>query len=345
MRLDVLKDGHPEMVLVGSGCVGIGMDMPNSTLSIGGTLGFSLETATNTQTMSMGNSYVLLETASSHMVLDLPDPTPYQGRIYHLLKVDPANVAKVRLGAYAKNSSANLYLSHSYLGAPSLSVVSTGSNWVLGSSSSGVTPFPVNAEELLCYYSFDESSGSNIQDGGPRGQHAQLSNLDFATHGSTGKNGRALGGFSGTKNLALKSFDDMNGPMTIMAWAKTTVSGTWQTIVSTGSFRFIVDSSGPLRYDSSNNHTGVNAFPSDGTWHHVALVVDGAQSHLYLDGVKDSSGGVGAVHSSTNISIGSTEYYYSTQVARPWQGSLDEIYVFKRALSDQEILSYVEMSK
>lgn len=78
----------------------------------------------------------------------------------------------------------------------------------------------------------------------------------------------------------------------------------------------------------------------DDTWHHVSLVHEGTNIKMYIDGVLDNS--------TSNITSGaftSQEPIYLGKYHRPWngqelnfyEGSMDEVLIWERALSDAEI--------
>ena len=88
-------------------------------------------------------------------------------------------------------------------------------------------------------------------------------------------------------------------------------------------------------YLSFNSVTSVN----DGQWHHVALVREGRVGRIYIDGILDATKEAAGV---TNISNGATfEMGRSTCTGLDgtyyFTGLLDEVDIFGRALSDEEI--------
>ncbi len=85
--------------------------------------------------------------------------------------------------------------------------------------------------------------------------------------------------------------------------------------------------------------SGLNAgFVADDRWHHAAFVVDASGGRLYLDGRlrdhREWSGSNAASTSTEPIRLGSYEGRY-------FSGQLDEISLWKRALSDDELIARV----
>ncbi|MBA7639403.1 hypothetical protein ES703_47061 [subsurface metagenome] len=76
---------------------------------------------------------------------------------------------------------------------------------------------------------------------------------------------------------------------------------------------------------------------NDGQWHHVAGVYDGSKICIYVDGIldntEDASGSIS--NSSYNVLIGENE----EMTGREWNGLIDELRIYNRALSHGEIVS------
>jgi hypothetical protein len=82
-----------------------------------------------------------------------------------------------------------------------------------------------------------------------------------------------------------------------------------------------------------------NAVDSPGDWRHVAMTYDGALLSLYVDGAlassRAASGGISA--SSAPVVLGSF-----FEAGRGLLGSLDEVRMYQRALSPEEILAHCQ---
>lgn len=69
------------------------------------------------------------------------------------------------------------------------------------------------------------------------------------------------------------------------------------------------------------------------TWYHVAATYDGATMKLYINGVLDASKAqTGSINSNGAFNVG-----YSYDISRNFNGNIDEVRVWKRALSQTEI--------
>ncbi len=83
---------------------------------------------------------------------------------------------------------------------------------------------------------------------------------------------------------------------------------------------------------------------SNGVWYHVAATYDGTDWTLYLDGQVDGSSNVGREPRSDSIQhfgVG-TAYNSSGTAAGRFQGNIDEVRVWDRALTQSEILSGIK---
>ena len=71
-------------------------------------------------------------------------------------------------------------------------------------------------------------------------------------------------------------------------------------------------------------------------WHHVCVVKAGGVAKVYVDGVLGASGSVGASASYTgSLNVGRK----ADAADGDWGGSLDDLAVYSRALSEAEVLA------
>lgn len=162
-----------------------------------------------------------------------------------------------------------------------------------------------------------------------------------ASPGAAIQFGGSDGFLSVTDNGALNVF-----PATVTAWFRSTNSGAalmgivGKYINATANGYFLTIQNGKLRgyYSASSVAARMDVTTSrtvtDGFWHHAAMVVTASGGTLYLDGqVVGSSGAVaGPPTSGAPFLIGA--YWQAPYV---FQGTLDEVTVWNRALSSGEI--------
>lgn len=140
-------------------------------------------------------------------------------------------------------------------------------------------------------------------------------------------------------NLSLPSG---NNSYTLEAWIKPEVMGdrgilgwgTWGTQSSVNALRLM--GNGSIRHYWWSNDLDVNVGNlADGNWHHVAATFDGTTRSVYVDGILKGSD-VPRPHKvpvrAKNVRIGSTnngEYF---------QGSIDDVAIWNRALTQSELV-------
>jgi hypothetical protein len=208
-----------------------------------------------------------------------------------------------------------------------------------------VTPSDAN---LVALYEFegDFNDSSNGHDGDPYG--------DATTVYDPVINSNVLS-LDGTGDYVIitdsnqpGSAFDITGTITVACWIKIpNFDKDWQAIVTKG------DSAWRLGR-ASGTGTGIGVefacsglSPSswvsgeirvdDDQWHHVAGVYDGSRLCIYVDGILDSFENTsGSISNNTyNVLIGENE----EMPGREWNGQIDDVRIYNRALSHGEIVS------
>ena len=134
-----------------------------------------------------------------------------------------------------------------------------------------------------------------------------------------------------------------SGPFTVMAWAKrlTNQSGNRQFISNGANFQLGQHSSLNIRAGGDWLDTGV-PYPTDGQWHHFALVKEVSETYLYLDGVLVATRGsaisnpnaddlllIGRTHDLVGQTGINGEYFH---------GLVDEVRIFNTALPEGDVI-------
>ncbi|MCW1949439.1 MAG: DUF2341 domain-containing protein [Candidatus Shapirobacteria bacterium] len=207
---------------------------------------------------------------------------------------------------------------------------------------------------LIAYWKFDENNGTSVYDSSGNSLTGTFGTGNSAPTWSTGKFGVG-NSFDGNDYVTLPLIHPDN--LTYSAWIKTSqttngivyctnygnASTCWHgglKVSSTG--KAVMDIGYPL--SSYRSVTG-NITINDNKWHHLVMTSDSTGSFLYVDGVLDTSSSyyVGQVPGSSeeNTTIGSRKQYnYSTsswEWNNPFQGLIDEVKVYNRALTANEI--------
>jgi len=208
---------------------------------------------------------------------------------------------------------------------------------------------------LVAHWTLDETEGLTAADSSGYGNHGELIGMT-GTEWTAGHAGGALefAGAVGSPQYVDAGLGDslqFAGSVTISAWVKMNadndgaymgIGGKLTTAPYQG-FSLIRHSSNVFRLWADNGAGEIAGFDAssdltytDTEWHHVAGVVDGSTSSLYVDGVKQAKQGEGValMNSGEFAHIGRQ---YSGLDDRYWTGAIDDVRIYYRALSDQEI--------
>ena len=213
--------------------------------------------------------------------------------------------------------------------------------------------------DLVLHYTFDERSGTRVWDASPAGNnHAtDVPGASWTAHGRIG------GGAYGSTNLAASlapffpanqddlNFDPRSQPFTFSVWIRTTTPTSYRTLFSKDGnaaenwrtqFRLWTTENPVTNLQGASARGWSNNIPAaglnNGQWHLLTFVnfQDGAtwRTRLYHNG--------GATYTQWNtgtvdpvpqlLRIGDT-----THGGNPWHGQLDDLRIYKRALTPSEI--------
>lgn len=143
----------------------------------------------------------------------------------------------------------------------------------------------------------------------------------------------------------------ITGDITVSAWFKSTYNGSGSVMIANKGYYgngtiswqlYLRGSGGGVGFDYYGGNTVATRVyaqhtvaQNDGQWHHLVGVKSGSSSILYLDGAQVATG-VGTqasiYNSSENVTIGA-----SSNNASNFDGSIDEVAIFNKALSLSEV--------
>lgn len=224
------------------------------------------------------------------------------------------------------------------------------------------------SEEMVARWKMDENSGTSVSDISGYSQGGTITGTGISWT-SSGKYSNALS-FSGDSS----SYISMGNPtkltipdknLTISTWAKSSSSDHMR-IISKGHYSYSTGYT--LEFNSGHIYAGIgsgtqstslyfytdNTF-NDDSWHHIAAVFDTSNSkaYIYVDGTAQNltitSGTCGTASGSelsysscsSNISTSNSNNFYigryDGSAVFPWNGTLDEIRVYSKALSSGDV--------
>lgn len=214
-------------------------------------------------------------------------------------------------------------------------------------------------EGLMGYWHFDEATSTIAYDASGNGNNGTLTNGPTWQTSASCRAGECLS-FNGTNYVIGPSSNIITGnnlqTITISAWVKTTATGAQypvavkrssaqSTLISITSNQDLSGNTaiGYLGFltrnyaDSAHSWLVASGGYNDGRWHHVVGVVNNMTRTLYIDGIQkgtDSTQGMQKVSGNTApLYIGSFD---NSQLF--FNGSVDEVRIYDRALSAQEVL-------
>lgn len=211
------------------------------------------------------------------------------------------------------------------------------------------TPTGVDTS-LKGYWSFNgqDISGTTAYDRSGAGNNGTL------TNGPTkkpGKLGQAVN-FDGVNDLVTAGTNvNITGAITLATWAKTASTGSQYFVSnrngSTGYAFLMMGSADTYKlrftyFGVQDINSAVSAYSADNQWHYYAVTNDLTNTKFYVDGVLFSTtGAVSGISSVGTLEIGECTSVSNTN----FNGSLDEVRIYNRALSATEIAALYNQSR
>jgi len=198
---------------------------------------------------------------------------------------------------------------------------------------------------LIAAYSFDEGSGTTVNDLSGTGNNGTTTNTTWST---AGKFGKALS-FNGTNSwvtVADSASLDLTSGMTLEAWVNPTTLGTvWRTIImkeQPSELVYTLYGNTSTTRPSGNVYVGGEvetrgtAALTTNAWTHLAVTYDGSTLRLFVNGVEASNK---AISGSMQVSTGVLRIGGNGIWGEYFSGLIDEVRVYNRALTAGEIQS------
>jgi len=206
-------------------------------------------------------------------------------------------------------------------------------------------------DDPVLYLNFNESGGPTAYD---KSENTNNGTLGVGTTGSNtavgqmwtpeGKFGGCLE-FDGTDDDVSTNYGNginpSTQPHTYSAWVKSDspssarmyfVQGNW----STNNRAYFGHNGGYWSMGiQDSGWGGASGGAADSNWHHVAIVFDGSNAKFYLDGTYKFQKAYTSYTFNQNLTIGSGR---PTDTQYDWDGLIDEMCVYDRALSPDEVL-------
>jgi parallel beta-helix repeat protein len=201
---------------------------------------------------------------------------------------------------------------------------------------------------LLAYWAMDYYNDSGIYDNSTYHNFGTFDGGIGTSNLTAGVRGNALtfNGISDNINLGDDTLDMGTNNFTLAAWVKTDTVDYWKGIIAKGGsggagYALLLSPTGipdfSIQYDVNTHITAVNEI-DDNNWHHVVMSADrGGDVYIYIDSILDKQADIssqsGSTNNDANLRLGS----FSDGAQWLLNGSLDEIMIFNRTLSQTEV--------
>ncbi len=216
------------------------------------------------------------------------------------------------------------------------------------SAHAGITQ-PPTTRGLVGYWSMEDCKLTKATDNSGRGNTGTLTN--FALTGATsnwvaGKLGACALNFDGTTDYVSSSQVLTSGVFTMSAWINPARYGASNqangiiyqgTGVGDGGMALAVyaNNSGLLLRSGTTSYLSNSNVITLNRWQHVAVTVSGSSYAFYVDGVIVGQGSGTVALSANSLKLG--YWYNAAESFRFFQGSMDDVRVYNRALTGNEI--------
>jgi Concanavalin A-like lectin/glucanases superfamily len=208
-------------------------------------------------------------------------------------------------------------------------------------------------QNLILYYNFNsEPIGGKVADKSGHGNDGLPVNVQFVKDGH--RSGAANFGLTNSY-ITVPNKDEINPPrLTLAAWIKTSYKDwVWRRIFDKGTGQGYVLSmcgddkgksyQGQVDVEPGKTWAASGIQVADGQWHHVVGTFDGTNALIYVDGWSVGTRGhwVGEIpHTPYDLTIGANRSNPDAsigEVGASFNGTMDDVMMFNRALSADEI--------
>ncbi len=242
--------------------------------------------------------------------------------------------------APANTRSGNLIIDAAYFNT---STAKTIVDWRVGGTSVAVLDMPFEAHANTSTVAVDYST---------YGFNGTVTGATFSS--STGRDGKGAYTFNGSGNYISVPHNSslaLTDNFTVSTWVKRTGNGSWDGFVSKATYSATVSTGWTLGFDASLQRYivfvgcqgAIDILPvdpgltssTDFGWHFMVMKVASGTTYVYLDGVKQKYYSTQPICDTGGaVSIGR---YYSNLADHYVQGIVDEVHIWNRVLTDNQI--------
>jgi hypothetical protein len=226
---------------------------------------------------------------------------------------------------------------------------------ISGPAGGQIFVLPTGLESLKGFWTFDNRSGDKAYDFSGNSNIGDLTDMDTVGSSTSGwqnlsscKAGPSCLMFDGTNDyvdVGDSSDLEPSSGFTISLWLKTTQTGSAIILEKDGDSGYSVqrESNNALKMNVGGAGTEIESSSSynDGNWHHVVFVYRGVNDgSVYVDGVVDTS-----VSTPGTPSYGANSLVIGSRSGSSgFNGAIDEVMIFDRPFTTDEVASLYELS-
>jgi hypothetical protein len=211
-------------------------------------------------------------------------------------------------------------------------------------------PMPIDPD-LIGWWTFEEGAGERVLDLSGKNHDGKLVGAVDRAEGKIGSGLRIDGGASG---VVVADAEDLrlSGPLTLALWVKRTAeSDDWVCVLGRGTAEqrnyglWLEPKTRKILYqqygaDGKTEFYAKKLF-EDGQWVHLAVTRDATTSKLYYNGQPDEQAPALGTPNTTPAPLGIGNAIWHTGL----KGFVDDVRVYRRALSDEEIRSVYQSGR
>ena len=197
---------------------------------------------------------------------------------------------------------------------------------------------------LQGYWKMDDVSGQITDSSGNNNNGTDI--VGGIGYGYSGKINNSInfkeGGVNGKVNITEQNSLAIIGAFSYGAWFKADSFSSWAGIISrmrTWGHGYNLQVGTTQRIACGDGlYTNSDFMPVTGQWYHAVCVYDGSKMQLYVNGVKQTDEDTHAIDvGSDNLQLGVFYTRAGTSISLPFDGVIDEAFVYNRALTPSEI--------
>ena len=190
--------------------------------------------------------------------------------------------------------------------------------------------------DVVSHYKFDGNAADSI--GANNG--TQVGNPTYAA----GRYDQAisLDGDGDYLNCGNDASFNITDAVTLSIWLKGTFNNTWDSIIEKG-YNWIVSrgaGDNAVFFCLGLNNVQGTANINDNKWHHVAALYDGSKMLLYVDGELE-----GSQVASGSLNVSTANVYIGGNTSQSFNGLIDDVFIYNRALSKDELQQIIAYSR